>query len=367
MDYRPALRQRTGVGEYVHQLATALAAVLPPGDALTVFSSSFKDRLAGDAVPGARRVDARIPVSLLNFAWHRLEWPPADWLAGPVDVTHSMHPLMLPSRAAASLVTIHDLYFLDRPEHTSAEIRRDYPALTADHARRADGIIVPSEYTASQVRARLGVPSERVTVCSPGAPPWTARDEPPPGGPILFVGSADPRKNIGGLLRAYARLREREPNAPPLVMAGRETERIVPLEPEPDIPPQPDPDRIRGLGYVTDQQRLDLYRSASMLIMPSFDEGFGLPALEALTLGLPVIAANRGALPEVIGEAGILVDPDDDEAIANAMHTVLSEPEVRMRLRHAGIARARAYSWEGSARRLHAAYGAAVARRRGRA
>jgi hypothetical protein len=147
MDYRPALRHRTGAGEYAHRLATALQARLSVPDVLTLFSSSWKDRLASDVVPAARRVDARVPVSVLNLAWHRLEWPPVEWLSGPVDVVQSMHPLLLPARSAAQFVTIHDLYFLERPDQTTAEVRRDYGALAARHALRADGVIVPSEYT----------------------------------------------------------------------------------------------------------------------------------------------------------------------------------------------------------------------------
>ena len=152
IDYRPALRQRTGVGEYAHQLSAALTPLLAEGESsVTLFSSSWKDRLAPGRVPGARQVDRRVPVSLLNRAWHRWEWPPIETLAGPIDVAHSMHPLLIPSRRAAQVVTVHDLYFLDRPESTQAEIKRDYPSLTASHARRAVAVIVVSNYTAREV------------------------------------------------------------------------------------------------------------------------------------------------------------------------------------------------------------------------
>ena len=134
-DYRPALRNRTGVGEFAHGLAQGLQAALGPDDSLTLFSSSWKDRLAPGAVPGARQVDARIPVRALNYAWHRLAWPPCEWFTGPVDVAHALHPLMIPSRTAARFVTVHDLFFLDHPEQTRAEIRRDYAQLTAAHRR----------------------------------------------------------------------------------------------------------------------------------------------------------------------------------------------------------------------------------------
>ena len=157
IDYRPALRQRTGVGEYVHGLASALAGRLQREDSVTLFSSSWKDRLGRNAIPGTTQIDVRIPVRLLNFAWHRLEWPPIEWLARPFQVVHSLHPLLIPSRSAARLITIHDLYFLDYPEQTAAEIRRDYPALAGEHARRADGIVVNSEHTRRQVSDRFGI------------------------------------------------------------------------------------------------------------------------------------------------------------------------------------------------------------------
>ncbi|PYR60832.1 MAG: hypothetical protein DMF85_03920 [Acidobacteria bacterium] len=206
MDYRPALRERTGVGEYVHELASALARRLAPEDSLALFSSSWRDRLAHDAVPGADTIDRRIPVRVLNFAWHRFEWPPIERLAGTVDVAHSIHPLLMPSRAAGQLVTIHDLDFLDHPDRTRGEIRRDYAGLAPSHARRADGVIAVSRFTARQIVDRLEVPSERITVCSPGAPRWTPRTEHRSAGPILFVGTLEARKNVGTLLRAYGRV-----------------------------------------------------------------------------------------------------------------------------------------------------------------
>src|SRR5919108_6547562 len=148
IDYRPALVQRTGVGEYAHELAAALANQLTSADRLTLFSSSWKDRLEVGRIAGTTVTDARVPVRVLNLAWHRLEWPAVEVFGGRCDVAHAMHPLLIPSRRAAQVVTIADLYFLDHPESTSGEIRRDYPALVGRHARRADLVVVISEYTA---------------------------------------------------------------------------------------------------------------------------------------------------------------------------------------------------------------------------
>ena len=133
VDYRAALRARTGVGEYIHELVRAYSAA-SPGDDVILFSSSWKDRpdpaLAGAL--GARVVDRRIPVSVLNLLWHRASWPPVESLAGDCDVAHAAHPLLLPTARAAQVVTIHDLFFLSHPERTHAEIRRDYPALAGE-------------------------------------------------------------------------------------------------------------------------------------------------------------------------------------------------------------------------------------------
>ena len=360
IDYRPALRQRTGVGEYVHGLAAALAGRLDPGDAITLFSSSWKDRLPVGAVPGTGQIDARIPVQLLNFAWHRLEWPPVEWVAPPVDVVHSPHPLLIPSRVAAQVVTIHDLYFLDRPEQTTAEIRRDYPALAAKHACRADAVVVNSKHTGREVSERFGIGSDRITVCYPGRPDWSARLEPASDGPILFVGTAEPRKNLARLLEAYALLVARRTSAPALVIAGSVSiagENLLGTVHERLKP------RVTLTGYVTDEERQRLYREASMLVLPSLAEGFGITALEAMTVGVPVVASNRGALPEVVGDAGLLVDPESVSDLSNALERVLSDPGLRRSMSERGIQRARQFSWTESADRLYDAYRTAYRRR----
>jgi len=361
IDYRPALRQRTGVGEYVHGLASALAERLHPQDSLSLFSSSWKDRLTHAAVPHARQIDARIPVRALNFGWHRLEWPPIEWLAPAVDVVHSPHPLLIPSRSAAQVVTIHDLHFLDHPEQTSAEIRRDYPKLAEHHARRADGVVVNSKHTGQQVAARFGIAADRITVCYPGRPDWPQRPEPSAPGPILFVGTAEPRKNLARLLEAYARLLQRQAQVPDLVIAGAIPSSDVLFSASSQVGPVGQ--RVRFTGYVTDEARQQLYREASLLVLPSLAEGFGITALEAMTTGVPVVASNRGALPEVVGDAGILVDPENVSDLSNALERVLSDAGMRRSMSERGLQQAQQFSWSDSAERLYDAYRAACQRR----
>jgi glycosyltransferase involved in cell wall biosynthesis len=350
LDYRPALRERTGVGEYVHEIAAALARRLGPSDVLTLFSSSWKDRLAEDRVPGARIVDAKVPVRLLNFAWHRLGWPPVERFSGPIDIAHSSHPLLMPARNARQVITIYDLDFLDHPERTRAEIRRDYARLAPRHAPEAAAVITISRHTAGEIARRLGVPPDRIVICSPGAPAWAPRAAPAPRGPILFVGTLEPRKNLGVLLGAYAKLRQIDPSAPPLWLAGGVTEASTPWLRAIGEPPLAG--HVTHLGYIGSETRYGLYTQASMLVLPSHMEGFGMTVLEAMTVGVPAIVSRRGALPEVAGDAAQLIEPDDVEGLAAAMQRYLDDPAAAAAASARGLRRAAQYSWDVSARTL---------------
>jgi glycosyltransferase involved in cell wall biosynthesis len=357
IDYRPALRARTGVGEHIHQLTSALART--GSDEITAFSSSWKDRVpAGRAseLPGVRIVDRRVPVAALNFAWHRLRWPPIEALAGgEYDIAHSPHPLLLPARSAAQIVTIHDLHFLSHPERTSAEIRRDYPALVRAHARLADRIIVVSRFIAGEVQRVLGIDADRISVCPNGAPDWkgpaAVADA---GGYLLFVGTIEPRKNIGGLLDAYARLLARRANVPRLVIAGRaESDAGGVLA---AITQAPLAGHVEYRGYVPAEEREALFKGAQAFVLPSFEEGFGIPALEAMSAGVPVVVSNRGALPEVVGDAGLLIDPDDAESLAAAVERLTDDPDLRATCARRGLDRARQFTWTQTARDVRRAY-----------
>ena len=359
LDYRPALRARTGVGEYVHRTALALAATAPTGSQVAVFSSSWKDRLQapGNAI---RTCDVRVPVRTLNWTWHRLGWPPIEWLAGDADVVHSPTPLLLPAARAAQVVTIHDLFFLDHPDATAAEIRRDYASLVGDHARRADVVVTVSTTVAQQVASRLDVPPERIVTCHNGAPDWQPRGRVPDEGPVICVGTLEPRKNIAGLLDAWERLVAVGMRVP-LQLAGGAPAGAAPLLARLQRPP------LRGVvehvGYVEERDREAFYTRARLLVLPSLDEGFGIPAVEAMAAGVPVVVSRRGALPEVCGDAAEYVEPDDPQGISDTIARLLASPARLDELRMLGIARARLFSWNASAQRLWDAYADAVARR----
>jgi glycosyltransferase involved in cell wall biosynthesis len=305
-------------------------------------------------------VDRRVPVRALNFAWQRLEWPPVEALTGGrYDVAHSPHPLLLPTRSAARVITVHDLHFMTHPERTSREIRRDYPPLASDHARRADRIIVSSKFAAGELQRLLNVPPDKIAVCPAGAPAWASQVQGgDPKGYLLFVGTLGARKNVGGLLDSYGQLLARRTGVPRLVVAGAAGPDAGPWLQRMQAPPFAG--HVDYLGYVTADRRAELFRGASFFLMPSFEEGFGLPALEALAAGVPVIASHRGSIPEVVGVAGILIDPADPSSLSAALESAVADAPLWQDLRQRGLARASQFTWEQTARDVRRAYEAAI-------
>jgi glycosyltransferase involved in cell wall biosynthesis len=362
LDLRPSLSRSTGVGAF----ALALAHRLPkaaPDDRFFLFSSSLKERYPSRDFPAnATLVDRRIPVTALNFCWNRLGFPALDRLVGaPLDLVHSPHPLIIPGKKAKHVVTVHDLFFLKHPELTNAEVRRDYVPLVRDHVRRADGVVCPSEFTASEVRLLLNVPEEKIVVSPLGVDPAYREPMAPaevdailrerrlPRGGLLYVGSDERRKNLVSLAMAYMGLQtRRRSQIPPLVLVGPGSHwgqggTIA--------GPQ-----IVATGYLETRELHALFSASKALVLPSLEEGFGLPVAEAMATGLPVVCSQGSALEEVAGDAAILVNPLDAGSIARGMETVLDEPETAARLRARGLERSRAFDWERTATLVIAFY-----------
>jgi glycosyltransferase involved in cell wall biosynthesis len=366
VDYRPALRARTGVGEYIRALVRAYTAT--HDDDVTVFTSSWKDRPAAALRTelGAAVVDRHVPVAVLNYLWHRAEWPPVESLAGPADIVHSAHPLLIPSRRAAQVVTIHDLFFLDHSDRVRGEIKRDYPALAPSHARRADAVITSSVRTQRLIVERLGVAADRIYCCPPGAPVWkTLGQSPhvPSHGYILLLGTLEARKNVGVILDAYTQLAQRGAATKLLIAGGATADASEWLARASQAPLD---QYVEYVGYVSDDRREALFAGARALVLPSLDEGFGLTALEAMSAGVAVLASNRGSLPEVVASGGLLLEPDDASAWATAIERVTRDDAWARELACAGLERASAFTWEGTAARLGQAYREALDRRRSR-
>jgi alpha-1,3-rhamnosyl/mannosyltransferase len=265
------------------------------------------------------------------------------------------------------VITIHDLFFLDYPERTHAEIRRDYAALAPAHAARADAIITSSVHTRSLIASRFNVAPDRIYCCPPGAPTWTTLGRVPNvpmHGYILFLGTLEPRKNLGFLLDVFTRLVETHSSPPTLVIAGGAAPGAEDWLDRIRRPPLAA--HVEYRGYMAEDRREQLYAGARALVLPSLDEGFGLTALEAMSAGVPVVASNRGSLPEVVASGGLLLDPSDLDAWVSAIARLADDDVWATDQACAGLARAQAFRWPETAVRAHQAYVDAVARRRTR-
>ena len=356
LDLRPSLARPTGVGSYVVALASRLPE-LAPDDRFFLFSASLRNRYPERDFPGnAKVVDRRIPVRLLNYAWHRAQWPPLDRLVGaPLDLTHSPHPLLLPAKRAKKIVTLHDLFFLKHPDMTEAEIRRDYAPLVREHVRRADGVICVSEHTASEAQLLLDVPAAKIAVIPNGIDPEYRMPASPeavdavltrhrlPRGAFLYVGSEERRKNLVNLAMAYMGLAGRRPRTPPLVLVGPGSEWS---QGGALSGPQ-----IRAVGYLETREIRALMAASAALVLPSLEEGFGLPVVEAMAAGLPVVCSRGSALEEVAGDAATLVNPLDTRSIASGMEKILDDKPRAERQRAMGLERSRQFDWDIAAAR----------------
>ncbi len=361
LDLRPSLSQPTGVGTYVLGLVERLPA-MSPDDRFHFFSASMKDRYPPRDWPNnVHLVDRRIPVRALNLAWNRFGWPPLDRLVGaPLDLVHSPHPLLVPARRARQIVTIHDLFFLKHPEMSEAEIRRDYVDLVREHARRADGVLCVSEHTASEARRLLDVPAEKIGVTPLGVDrdfqervaddvvESSLRRLRLPRGGILYVGSEEKRKNLVSLVMAYLNLARRRREVPPLILAGPGSSWA---QGGSQVGPQ-----IRATGYLPRSDVRALMAASAALVLPSLEEGFGLPVVEAMAAGLPVICTRGSALEEVAGDAAMLVDPGDASGLARAIERLLDDPAAAEALRRRGLERSQLFDWHDTAARTLAFY-----------
>lgn len=292
----------------------------------------------------------------------------APLLAG-LDVFHTSEVLLWQQPGAWNAITVYDLTALLFPAWHTAETRRLQQRKARFIREQADGVIVISETTRRDVVTHLGIPPERVHVVPAGVDPayrplereQVARTLAPlglrPGGYILHVGTIEPRKNLLRLAEAYDLVRRRMGSAAPrLVLAGAVgwkcadvLRRIEALG-----------EAALLLGHVPAELLPALYNGARLSLYPSLYEGFGLPPLEAMACGTPVVVSTGGALPEVVGDAGVQVDPQDAEALAAAIVELLTDSEQWTALRQAGLARAAGFSWARSARRLLEVYRAAV-------
>lgn len=321
----------SGVGVYSREMIAALSATNPEADFLLCyrphrFLRSFSERLPRNC----RRRLLQEPLGLPS-----------------AGLFHGMNQRLPGMRLHRAVSTFHDLFVLTG-EYSSPEFRRRFELQARDAAARSDLIITVSNFTGKQVEELLGVDRSRIRVVPHGVRMPAAQ-----GGRtereniVLHVGAIQKRKNVLLLVKAFAAL----PPGWRLVLAGSLGYGAGEIMREVEGNP-----RITATGYVSGAELERLYARASIFAFPSLDEGFGMPVLEAMARGLPVITSNRSALPEVGGDAALLVDPFNVDAIAAGLVHLAENEDLRENLRTKGYTRASAYSWEAAAAKTWSVY-----------
>jgi len=370
IDYTAALRQGAGIGRYVRELVRALARLDRENEYVICWA-----RDAGSRPPAPRDVPVRstlrrwpLTERMLIWMWHRLGIPLwAELLSGRIDLFHSPDFTLPPLWRAKGVLTIHDLSYERVPECADPAQRRYLRTAVPRSVHRADALLADSENTRRDLMELYDVPADKVTVVYPGVDPRfrpladpaaleRARERYGLGGPFLLaLGTLEPRKNVARLLRAYAALRaEDDLILPPLAFSGAVgwmMEGIFRLVDDLRLG-----DEVIFLGYVPDEDLPALLNLATALVYPSLYEGFGLPVLEALACGTPVVTSRVSSLPEVAGEVAAYCDPRDVTDIARAIRWLLMDEAVRERLSQRGPAQAGKFSWDEAARRVLQVY-----------
>jgi len=367
IDYTSALAQQGGIGRHTRELVAALAAQDADTAYLLFAAGQRADELP--TLPGPNFAWRATPVSELWLAraWHRARLPiPIERWTGPIDLLHAPDFVLPPTRAGTrTVLTIHDLSFARLPETASPRLAAYLNQVVPRSVRRADRVIAVSEATRQDVIALYGAPPEKVTVIHNGVDarfhPVTdmgarqalrARYRLGDAPYILAVGAVHPRKNYVRLVEAFHRLNRPDVR---LVIAGGRGNPRGPLFAR--IAALGLTDSIRFAGFVGDADLPTLYSAAHVLAFPSIYEGFGLPALEAMACGTPVVASNTSSLPEIVGDSGLLVDPADVDALAGALARALDDAALRAELIEKGLHRARRFTWAEAARQVRAVYG----------
>lgn len=354
-----------GINGYIYQLLRHLPAVTDPGLRYTAFLHDPTFTAPTGLAVHRSRWDTRSP-------WRRIAWEQTR-LAGLTRGLDLLHGLAFAAplvAACPTVITVHDLSFLRFPAAFRPFNRHYLSLFTRWSTRRAARVIAVSESTRQDVITFCSVPPERVVVVpngvsehfTPAAPAAVAEFRTRASLPerfILFLGTLEPRKNIAGLLDAYALARKASPQPlPKLVIAGGKGwyyqtifARVTELGLTGDVV---------FPGYVPGEELPWWYRAAEVFVYPSQFEGFGLPILEAMACGTPVITTDASSLPEVAGDAALLTPPDETPALADALLRVLADPQRRAEMRGAGLRQAARFPWTRTAAETVAVYRAAL-------
>lgn len=367
LSFEPTYRQ-AGVSKYIEALVRHLPVVAPDTD-LTVFTGPAHPPTTAGFHPDIKWQHSRLPTANPNI---RIAWEQSAAafmvLRSGIDLYHAPVNVLSPGIRKPQVVTVHDLAFHYYPEQYPAMKQRYLRAMTAASVRRATLIIAVSEATRQDIIRIHRVAPERVVVVPNGVDdvmqPLPEQDvatfreqQDLPEHFFLFLGTLQPRKNVETLVRAYATVSMGIDW--PLVIAGAkgwQYERIFQLVEELGLTA-----RVRFAGHVPGEQLPLWYNAATMLVYPSRYEGFGLPLLEAMACGTAVIGSTVSSLPEVVGDAGLLVDPDDAPGLAESMLRLAADGDLRQQLERRGLKRSTSFTWHETARSTAGVYRRALA------
>ena len=373
IDYTAAVRQRAGIGRYTRNLVRALADLDSQNRYTLFLAGGWGD---GDGLggwpPNFRMRSVALSDRWMHILWQRVRLPvPIQVITGPLDLYHSPDFVLPPTGRTPAILTVHDLSFLRVPQFFVPGFREYLESAVSRAVKNAWHVLADSESTRRDLVELMGVAQERVTVLYPGV---ESRFKPVkdaavldavrmryalPERFILGLSTLQPRKNFDGLIESFHQLlceKRRQPELDNLhlVIAGgrgwmyEETLVLVKrLQLE---------SRVHFPGFVTDEDLPTLYSLALLFAFPSWYEGFGLPVLEAMACGTPVVAADNSSLPEVVGQAGRLIDVGDTGALTEALGQLICNDTLRSELVAAGHEQACRFTWEAAARCLLAVY-----------
>ena len=370
IDCRPVVGpdrgEMAGIGHYARFLARHLLKIDEENEYVLFFDERASRGLIGEILGSARNAEAvRLPLSrfkkFLPYAYsHR--YVSSAIAKAEADVYHGTTGSLPMAYRGRSVITVHDLAIYARPDWFPGGQFFSRRFVVPASVRNATKVIAVSHFTKSEIQRVFAVPSDKIAVVHEGVepPPPDAWETPAPKELrkpyILYLGTIEPRKNVEGLVRAYAALAERHPKlvgATELVIAGGrgwKSEKAFAAIEEANKRLAHSGPRVRVLGYVPEKEKHALMAHAMMFVFPSWHEGFGLPVLEAMNLGVPVIATNVTALPEIAGRgAALLVDPGSEAELALAMKHLLEDDLKRAELGRRGLERSTEYRWDKTA------------------
>ncbi len=372
LDYTAAVQQSAGIGRYTREMVQALAA-LSHGAAAPQYhlfvAGAFKRALPPAPAPNFSWHPTRWSQRWLTRLWYRLRLPvPVELWTGPLHLFHAPDFFLPPvQRQTRTVVTIYDLSFVRQPDTVMPGMMHHLSTWVPRSVAQADCVIAISEATRQDLIELYQTPPAKIRVLYPGVTPdfrpvadpqtlaaLRQKYELGEGPFILSVGTLQPRKNYQRLIQAFAGMGQTsgpDGAAPPtLLIVGSRGWQYQDIFAE--VTRSGLAGRVRFLGFVADSDLPALYSAACLFVYPSLYEGFGIPVLEAMACGAPVVASNQSALPEVVGEAGLLVDPYNVNELAAAMTRLLHETELRQQFSQAGPARAAQFTWTGMATQL---------------